>query len=265
MTLSISTTTGGDPAPFVRLTVSSTLGGSAWLSLVRTHADGSQYRVLVDRNARLAGGTWVGLDRCCPFGQVVTYTATTATESVTVTATPLLSSTPWLIHASETELSMPVEFVPDDGFGDDDYGSTAGVFEIVGSSRPASVWDDTVTVTSSVRLGFLANEARLHAASLLRSGGALLLNMPAGWDVDWRWIQPKSVKVERNAGVTALAGKAGYPYRYLSCSYTWVTQPDVDLTPRWTYDDLPSAFVSLNALESSYATLDDLILDSRLP
>ena len=265
MTLTVATSTGWDPAPFVQLSVASTLGGSEWVSLWRTHADGSRYRVLVDRNARLTGGSLVGLDRHCPFGQVVTYSAGTASETSAGVAAVLLSDTPWLIHASETALSMPVEYVPDDGFGDDDYASTAGVFEIVGGNRPAVVWDDTVTVTSSVRLGFLAEDARQRAAALLRSGGPLLLNMPSGWDVDWRWVQGKSVKFERNAGVTAAGGKAGYPYRYLSCSYTWVDTPDVDLTPQWTYDDLPGAFATLNALEAAYATLDDLILDNRIP
>lgn len=265
MTLTVTTSTGWDPAPFVQLTVSSTLGGSAWLSLWRTHADGSRYRVLVDRDTRLAGGSWVGVDRHCPFGQVVSYSAETVSETSAGVVAVLLSDTPWVIHASETALSMPVEFVPEDGFGDDDYASTAGVFEVVRSIRPVTVWDDTVTVTSTVRLGFLAEQARQHAAALLRSGGPLLLNMPPGWDVDWRWIQGKSVKVERNEGRTAAGGKAGYPYRYLSCSYTWIDTPDVDLTPRWTYDSLPDAFASLTALEGSYATLDDLILDNRIP
>lgn len=262
MTLTVTAVPGWDPAPRVQLSVASTLGGSDWVSVWRIHSDGSRNRVLVDRNARLTGGTWVGFDRHCPFGEVVAYEAQTASETSAQVSTALMGASPWLIHASDSTRSMLVEFLPEDGFGDDDYASSAGVFEVAGSDRPASVWDDTVTVTSSVRLGFLAAEAA-KAALLLRSGGPLLLNMPPGWDVKWRWIQGKSVKVERNAGVTAAGGKAGYPYRYLSCSYTWIRQPDVDLTPSWSYDDLPDAFPSLTALEAAYATLDDLIVDRR--
>lgn len=249
--------------PRVRLTATSTLGGSAWVSLWRVHADGSRYRVIVDRNARLTGGSWTGFDYHAPLNVMVTYEATTASETGVSGLAWVSSDSGWLVHATDPDRSMRIEFLPDDGLGDDEFASKAGVFEIVGSDRPASVWDDSVTISSSARLGFLAEDAG-SAQALLRSGGPLLLNLPEAWDVTWRWVQAKSMTLQRNAGVVAFGGKAGYPYRHLSFSYTWVQQPRIDLTPQWSYDDTSTAFVSLNALEAAYATLDNLITDTRV-
>ena len=117
MTMTLTAVQELDDRPRVRLSVSTTLGGSAWVSLWRTHEDGSRFRVLVDRNARLTGGAWVGYDYHAPLaGHDVTYEAVTASESATAEVF-LDGVVPWLVHATNPDLSMPIEYVPEDGFG----------------------------------------------------------------------------------------------------------------------------------------------------
>jgi hypothetical protein len=253
---------GASDSPRIKVTLASTLGGSEWVTITRTHEDGESFRVITDRNARLSGGAWVGYDYHAPFGQMVSYTATTANETSAATPAVLLSDVTWLIHATDPTLSVPVEYLPEDALGDDNLGGSAGLFTIRGSDRPATVWDDTMVITSTVRAGFLP-EQMPALYKLLRSGGPVLLNIPAGLDVDWRWIAP-SAKIGRNLGKTAAGGAAGYPYRMLDIGYTWVRQPEIDLTPEWSYNTLEAAFPTLNALEAAYATLDAIITDTRI-
>jgi hypothetical protein len=249
-------------SPRIRLDLASSLGGSEWVTINRTHENGDVHRVITDRNARLSGGAWVGYDYHCPFEADVEYHAVTALETSAAVTTSCLSPNAWLIHHSDPTLSVEVVYIPEDGFGDDDLGDGAAVFTIRGSDRPATVWDDTMAITSSVKLGILP-EQQAQAMRLLRSGGPVLLNVPAGWDVDHRWIKPKA-KIARNLGRVANGGVAAYPYRMIEISYTWVRQPFVDLSPEWSYDTLDAAWVTLDALEAGYATLDDIITDTRI-
>ncbi len=250
-------------APRIKLDLSSTLLGSEWVSIMRTHEDGESYKVIMDSNSRLSSGLLsAAFDYHPPFEQELSYVAVTANETSNAVVVTARSTTAWLCHASDPTLSIEVAYIPEDGLGDDDVADGSGVFTIRGSNRPAVVWDDTVSITSSVRLGILP-EQQSAVLKLARSGGPLLLNIPKGLDVDWRWIQPK-LKINRGLGKTASGGSQGYPYRMIEIGYTWVRQPDVDVVPEWSYADLNAAFPTLQASMDAYATIPDLVADKRI-
>lgn len=249
---------------------------NAPVSLVRVHADGSEYPVLTESGARLIGGTWAGYDYHAPLGVPVSYRAAVNADSGTSSATWLpAASGLWLIPADDPALAVKVAFV--DEIADDSYDVPAQVVSTIGSPYPISLTEDPddsdgVTVGVKASLTVAVEPSDLAAAKrLLLRGGPLLIqaaNQP-GWDVTWRWIQPTGTSFANKGSNDMPGGRAGYPFRYITIPYQQIAQPDVGVTPLWTAGDAYAYWsgqgVNAGALVAKYATALDFKLDNRVP
>jgi hypothetical protein len=259
VTLTVTPTVEAFVTPVrVRLNVVSTLGGNDRVTVTRVHDDGARWVVLTEQGARLASGSWVGYDYHFPALQTITYEATAGVESAVSTTVMVSLSSVWLHHPSDPALSVQAMFVPENGMGDDEVTSKAGVWDIVGSEFAVSVSDETLRTASSVSLAVEASQVPAVKA-LLRKGGPLLLVVP-GWDVSWRWIQPQG-----GVSIKVPGGRKAVPFRIVTIPYVVVDQPDVDLQSPWNYTLLGDAFASYTAMNAAYSSNENISTDTRVP
>jgi hypothetical protein len=271
MTLSITAVLDGWSPPRVRLDVDSTTGAplpvpaGSPVAVVRVHADGTRWPVLLEDGARLGAGSWAGFDYHAPFNQAVTYVAQAAgNESAASAEVRILNAkTTWLCHDSTPALSFRPDIITK--IGDLGYKSDAETFDVYNSAYP-------VTVSSGFRraaassLEFLITADRVPAVrALLASSGAVLINTPSkpGWDVGWAWVQPGDVTISNDGASGFDRGSINYPYRKVVFPFQVIGAPDVDVTPTWTCDDVVATYATCDVMLSHYTTCENLALDVR--
>ena len=248
MTLTVTASTPGGDTPRVQINVSSspTLNGA--LKVYRTHADGSQYRVLLEAGAAVIG-TYVGLDFHAPFNQAVTYRAEAGgLVSAESGAVWLVSDQAWLIHRSDPDLSVAVEKIIGPA-APVKYSSRATRFQVLNRRLPVHRHDYPLggeTGTVVVKCESAESVAALQANRA--DDGVVLWNSPyTVGELQWMWVQPGDLDISNPGGVR------GFPFRYATLPYEETSQPDAD-APVWTYAELAARAVTLYPTYADLAT-----------
>jgi hypothetical protein len=270
VTLTITPTVDFSLPPRVRLDVAAGISGplpvpaGAPISVVRVHADGSRWQVILENNARLGSGTWAGFDYHAPFNQSVTYIAQAAGFESAASAIREIpnDSTTWLIHSSDPTLSFTPELVTK--LGDLEYESDAQVFNVYNSPFPVTVSSGTRKAASSSIEFMVLRQDIGTVQALFADSGPILLNTPSvdGWDLTWVWIQPGNVKIS-NPSPSSNMGPARHPLRTVSFPFQLIGAPEIDTTPIWTCDDVVATYATCNAVVAAYSTCTNLALDVR--
>lgn len=262
MTLSLSAAVQFSQVPTVKLVGTSTTGNpnpvpsNTLIDVFRVHADGTSHRVLTDPGPRLIGGAWAWLDVHCPYNQAVTYTITANGSTVTSNPVFLPSKQVWLIHPSQAELSVMVQAVI----------TLADLTADSRSTRFQPIDGKAFYLSEGIRDGVSGSITILYTDAaplreLLADDSLILINTPgtSGWDIGWMWVQPKAVTYANPTG----AGRRTQ-IRYLTVPFDESADPDVDFQPAWTIDDVTATYATVTALAAAYATITDLVTDTRV-
>lgn len=263
MTLTLSASTSSGPPPSVDLVVTATttdLEGA--LTLTRIHADGSRHRVLTEADPHLASGLWGGTDPHMPFNQPITYEAQVGAQVATAVIA-VMSSVTWLVPPGVVELAARARVFTE--ISDISFPSAAGRFDVL-DGLPIAVAPDPASVPpASGKVTLYAESAgdRESLVTLLRRQGPLLISTPGapGWDLRWMWVLlPEGFSLSSPPRMD----RGMHPDRFVSFSFTQVEDPDVDLTPLWTDEDMEAAFATDANAEAAYANAFDAERNRRL-
>lgn len=262
MTLGLVASVQFSGVPAVKLTGTSTTGSpnpvpnNTLIDVFRTHADGSRHRVLTEPGPRLIGGGWAWIDIHCPYNQAVTYDITAAGSTVTSNPVFVPSKRAWLLHQSVASLAVMIESVRE--IGDRSTQTRATKFTPIGGK--AFYISDGARDGVSGSISFRVSKTSPYE-ELFASDSLILINTPGtpGWDLGWMWVQPGNVQYTNPAG-----GQVSYPYRHVNMPFDESADPDMDLEPSWTFDDVTATYATFNALQAAYGTFLDLVTDTRL-
>lgn len=255
------------PEPRIRLSVagnSSTpgpVGPASTVVLYRTDPDGTRRKVIVEANAKLSGGAWVGFDYHPAFNQQVSYSA--VVDGVTSALAPitLMSSVSWLQHPNDPNLSTQITAV--NQIGDRVKASTAVLSYPLGGTYPISITEGirrSFAGSLIVRLASRTEQSNVDA--LLGSSGPILLNLAGPdqgsgwWDESWAWVQPGDITYSNPGGTVY------YPYRHLAFPYTVVDTPAGAAVPIWTYSDVAANYATYQAVAAAFDTYSELATDT---
>jgi hypothetical protein len=247
-----------EDVPRMELAVTASPAVSVPLSVLRVHEDGTEWPLLASAPPKLIGGSWVGFDYHPPLEQDVTYRAVTATEDGEsgLLSVPAGANVLWLISASTPALSVQVDDVF--AFAAPTHGSQAVAHRILGSSRPVHQIDSPRMAPSGSITVTCRTPAAVDAVlALLADGEPILINTSMDRDVRWMWVQPGDVSVENPAP------HRGFPTRRIVIPFQSTSQPDVDVSALWTFDDITALGLTFNELAALYATFNDMTLDNR--
>lgn len=265
MTVSITATQEPDnEPPRVRLNVGTTGTSTALFTVVRTDPDGRDRRVILSASQRFTSSAAIVYDYHAPFNQPVSYTVTSESVSATSSAVALSVSDPWLIHRTNSTLSVKVDAIA--SIGDLASESTAATSFAFGAVYP-------VTRNEAVRRalsGTLDLRCDSHdnldaVMALMADSGVVLCNFPqksGEWsDLTWAWVQPGTITRSNKADWS------WHGYRHLSFPFQVTDTPAGNLAPDWTYQILsdslsPITYAQLAALYDNYA---DMTIDYRTP
>jgi hypothetical protein len=233
-------------------------------TVMRNDPDGRQRAVRLAEPAALAAGLWQGYDYESPFGQAVTYEATSVTPAgaVTSSSVTLNVTVPWLRHPGIPTLSVPV---PTDSFRKDSLASRAratsrAVFTPLGRETP-------IVVTSGVRstpqtdmtLRTDTDAERDALWALLATEAVVLLDIPPGlsWGVTHEFISVGDVVESR------VADWGSHASRWFSLPYLVVDRPAGGLQAQFTYADVLADHATYALVRSRYNTYSDLLANNR--
>ena len=229
----------------VLISASSSPAVTDLVTVTRTHEDGSEHRVILEDNAKIIG-TFVGYDYHAPFNQTVTYTVSAAGQTGTTSPVTIVSENTWLIHPSDPALSVIVHKImgpvptrkrPTRARQYDILGSK---LRVQGSSYPRR------GETGEITLKCLTLEDQEAFDALVANDWPILLNAhySEGY-LGWKWISVGEYSIDYQKGFISTPFLISFPYEE-------IRQPDSDVTPVWTLDDLKAESVT------EYPTLDDL-------
>lgn len=245
--------------PCVQLDVASAPAITELLHLYRIHDDdGSRHKVLtVERQPKLIGGTWTGFDYHAPFNRSFSYQAISGDDQISpVSASEWLASDSfWLIHPSTPSLSVLVDMVTAvDAY---QYEDTSQVFRVLGKRLPVVRTDyPRGGETGAITILCESPASRAALKKLLAASGPVLLNTPlTDDDLGWKWIQPGNLSIE-NPGP-----RVTVPVRLAKLPYREVEQPDADVSPVWTFDDITALGKTFDQLNAYYSNFRDMTLD----
>jgi hypothetical protein len=231
------------------------------LTVYRVHADGSRYPLLTAARSVIVG-SWSGYDYHAPFNEAFTYVAAAAgLESDPSAPVWVVSDDMWLVHPSDPDLSFMVEKIiaPQQSVKTtdraDDLLPLRRKLPVTRTSGPRSGKSSSMVIK-------VAKDDRDLTYALLDDGVPVLMNGPWGSaDYGWSWVRISDVD-ESNPG-----GFIGHPCRYFTCSYSETTQPDILVTPEWTYTEMLAAFPADTYTQQAvvYDTYRDMSLDIRTP
>ncbi len=285
MTLAVVVSQSYGDTPRLRVDVNSTPSGplpvpnGSTVAVYRVHEDGSRFRVITEVNARLVGGSWAGFDYHAPFNQAVTYVAVAAgQESAASGPQYLLSDATWLIHSADPTLSVMVDAVTKvDPFTRK---ATAARHEVFGKPTRFVSGERRKGRTGSIEIVCDTVENEQAVYDLLEDDTPVLINTPAARDLTWLWVQfgddtpvlintaePRDLTWSwvqfRDESHANPGSKVTVLYRLVSVGFEETDQPDVDLSPPWTYGDIDATYASYTAIDAEYASYEDLALDVR--
>lgn len=220
------TVTAEPAAAIPRVRIDIVTDTSTPLTITRTAEDGRAAPVRTatgDPVALIASGSdWTATlyDYEAPFGQVVSYTAVEAAETVPASTT-LAGSDVWLIHPAIPELSMVVD-LGKSSFSDEAWGVDQGVFWPMGRKRPVIITDGARHAPSSSIDVLTDTLGELEAIrSLVDDAGVLFMNIPPelGYGVDSDYISVAGVNAKR------LVDIGGRAERVVTLPYQVVERP----------------------------------------
>jgi hypothetical protein len=222
----------------------------------RTHADGSVWRVLTEPNPVIVG-SWVGFDPHAPFNQPVTYSAEAGgLTSAASTETWVPSESTWIVHASDSSLSVSVEKIigPAQPYA---YADRAVEFPVLNRKNPPLRTDSPRGGESGqITVKCSTPEQRRAVKALLADNGAVLLNTPYTDDeIGWKWVRVREMLISNPGGFL------DFPFRYITLSYSEVEAPDADAFPVWTAGDLKVAYATAGLAKAAYASARNMKLN----
>jgi len=249
-TLTATPLTGNSP-PAVSLEL--VWSGPTSVTVERLEADGRWHPVRGGEPGTLSGGAWTGFDYEVPYGQSVTYRATSTTDASAPTSTVvvLAASHAWLVHPGVPGLSCELLVK---SAGERVRAARRGIFEPVGRATPIVVssvrsraqWPLTVLTRSAVD--------RRELDDLLDDGSPLLLNVDTGngWGIDPCYVSVGDVTEARRMEYLAEQD------RWWSLPLVEVDRPAGGLTRQWTVDALVVEQATIDSVVAAYATVSDL-------
>jgi hypothetical protein len=247
--------------PRVRLNVSTSGTATALFTVVRTDPDGRDRRVILSASQRFTSSAAVVYDYHAPFNQPVAYTATSEAVSGTSTSVTLAVAVPWLIHRTNSTLSVQLDAIA--SIGDQAVASTAATHFAYGAKYPVTRNEAVRRALSGsldVRCDTKANRDAVEA--LLSDSGVILCNFPEAdgqWmDVTWAWIQPGDYTRSNKADWSY------HQYRHVTFPFQVTDTPAGNLSPEWTWADV-TALGTWTDIQALYDNWGDVIIDYRTP
>lgn len=243
------------------------LSGSGFTGSTVTvaRADGTSALVNVRAlaNAPLVSGAFIGYDYEAPDGVSATWTATTATDSVSAAAT-VPATGPRLVHPGIPDLSQPLTIT---GMGDMTTDLNQGVHRPLGRRTPIVITDgqrhaptfDLTVLTSS-------QAAEASMSTLLDDGATLLLQI--GYDPSlgvsrtyYLWVSVG--QVTKSALAPFFRPDLGGDDFSWTLPCTVSSRPSGSLRAQRTWADVVASNATWADVASKYATWRDLILDNQ--
>lgn len=244
--------------PSVVLTVASTTSApsavpvNTAIRLIRIHPDGSEHQVITATDPRLIPSSGVWIDYHAPYNVSVTWRVEAAGSTAT-DSTTLPSAKTWLIKPSDVASAFKVESVR--GIGPRGRRSRAARFAPAGG--------DAIFVSEGKRDG-VASAITVKAwewaalEQFLDDDGVVLVNTPnVGWRIGWMWAQIGQPEF-------ANPGAAWWPYDEVALPLEQSADPDVDLTPPWTFTMLKETGLSFAQVKAQYANFSALKTNTPL-
>lgn len=192
--------------------------GVSSVTLTRITPDGAE-TVVRGSPVQLSAGMAMFWDVEAPFNTPVTYRVSSEQSTNTATSDPVtVVGTGWGClsdpYGSRTDVPLTTftattpDCADDSGvafvaFGDEDYGSTSGVFDIIDAARPRTVSQTRHDLDSTLQLVSKTLDDRQDLLTLLSTGRDLLLRLTStayGWATDTYaagWVTVGDVAVAR--------------------------------------------------------------------
>lgn len=260
MTITITATPEATSPPRVVVSVVTDVPLVDQLEVYRIHdMTGQQFPlILPDRISLIAAGTWSDVDRHAPYNQSVRYKAVAGSTSGVTGQVAATSTSAWLHHASDPDLSVLLdrEDVHLGPISPPAYASRSALFQIVDGpqvSLGGGRRDQSGTLSVVVR----TDEKLSAVRALLADDNPVLFDSPYSQnDLGWMWFQPGTWTPDNAAGLRNHV-------RTVQIPYTVVAQPDLDLIPDWTWDDLAATGWTWAQAATHYTTFIDMKLDRR--
>jgi hypothetical protein len=245
-----------DTPPRILLTVYAP--AATQVTITRINADGARSTVRDANPKMLVGGVAPVYDYEAPFGQPVTYTATTdATASLATAPVTLAVTQPWLLHPGIPNLSQPVTVRT---IGDQTSDTLQGVHYVLGRDKPVVISDGVrhastfdLTLKTSTQADGLMLEGLLSDASPLLLQAAY----PYTGETFYGWV--------------SIGGVTRSPYnRFIHPGVVWtlscteVDRPAGLLQTQRTLADVAAQFLTLAEVRDTYARLLDVYIDTPI-
>jgi hypothetical protein len=228
------------------------------VTITRINADGARSTVRDANPKMLVGGVAPVYDYEAPFGQPVTYTATTdATASLATAPVTLAVTQPWLLHPGIPNLSQPVTVRT---IGDQTSDTLQGVHYVLGRDKPVVISDGVrhastfdLTLKTSTQADGLMLEGLLSDASPLLLQAAY----PYTGETFYGWV--------------SIGGVTRSPYnRFIHPGVVWtlscteVDRPAGLLQTQRPRADVAAQFLTLAEVRDTYARLLDVYIDTPI-
>lgn len=250
--ITVTATITGSAPPAVLIDVVSSPTVTGEMRLDRVHDDGSRHRVLT--NSRVLVGSWSGPDYHPPLNRTFSYVATAEGQASAPSPELFLpSDTTWLIDPTDPALSFPAQRIgPQDSVT---YASKAAEFDVL--SDPNDSGFALPVVRSDYARSGPTGRLLLRVATrdvpgllmLFRRNSPILLNGAYGLtDLAWSWIRARDVNVANPAG------HESYPTRHIEFEWRACRQPDADVKPIVTLDDI-KAVGTFSQVKAKYVDL----------
>lgn len=229
-------------------------------TILRNDPDGRTRAVRLAEPASLTAGAWQGYDYESPFGQAVTYTASSVSPAGTATsaAVTLSVTQAWLRHPGVPSLSVALPLVS--SIAPRSRGTSRAVFTPLGRSDPVVVTSRARPSVQSEIVLYLDDENTLAAMwALVDDELVLLLDVPPSkdWGLTHEYISVGDVTESRPFRFLGMSD------RLLSLPYLVVDRPAGGLQAQFTYADVLADHATYADVKSRYTTYSDLLANAR--
>jgi hypothetical protein len=244
--------------PRMTLTVSG-LGvtdSSTQVTIQRIDPAGNVSPVRLANPGVLISGSWVGFDYEAPFGQPVTYVATTEKgDSVTSASATLPVTDAWLIHPGVPSWSVQITVA---NIGTRTRVVNRGLHKVLGRRTPIAITDG-VRGAPSFELQVRADDAVTGDAldTILGTSSALLLQIPQTTGAaQYAWVSVSDAA--EDSIIPFLEDQ--HAVWTLPCDV--VDAPSGLLQSQWTWADVLATYADWSQVLAHYETWQDVVLNN---
>lgn len=228
------------------------------VTITRVNADGTRSTIRDANPKALVSGAAAVYDYDVPYGQAVTYTATTDTTVPATTAPVTLNvSEPWLLHPGIPTLSQPVTI---HSIGDQSADTLQGIHYVLGREMPVVVSDGVRHApTFDVILTTSTPAAAALLKGLLADASPLLLQAAYGYTAEtfYAWVSVGQV-------TRSPYNRFVHPGVVWTLSCTEVDRPAGLLQTNRTFADVAAQFLTFADLRDNYARMIDVYTDTPI-